>query len=147
MRVAINRNSTGFALNAKQIQYYLMKKGYSNIKFGHEMWYSDCKEKWVWRSFEELPDCIKELTCMDYPEEKMQFGYERVIYDGGEYLDDDMRNCRSDPILIEAIEAFPSCNNRVKNMSIIDIPDGVDFIICEHDCGKEWVAEKHRTWC
>lgn len=29
---------------------------------------------------------------------------------------------------------------------IVDIPDGVEYIICEHDDGTEWIAEKHRTW-
>ena len=33
----------------------------------------------------------------------------------------------------------------ISNLKIIEIPDDIEYDIKEH-AGKEWVAEKHRTW-
>jgi len=30
-------------------------------------------------------------------------------------------------------------------LKVVDVPDDVDWYIDEYD-GKEWVAERHRTW-
>ena len=54
--------------------------------------------------------------------------------------------CRHDPFLIQAIEELgEAANTEVCRMKIVDIPDGVEYIIQE-DAGIEWIAEKHRTW-
>ena len=34
---------------------------------------------------------------------------------------------------------------RYSYLKVVEIPDGVDWQIEEYD-GKEWIAEKHRTW-
>ena len=31
-------------------------------------------------------------------------------------------------------------------IKVLDIPDGVDYIVESGDDGREWVAEVHRTW-
>ena len=31
------------------------------------------------------------------------------------------------------------------NLKMVEIPDDVEWEIADYD-GKEWVAEKHRTW-
>jgi hypothetical protein len=36
-------------------------------------------------------------------------------------------------------------NSRYSDLKIVEIPEGVDWTICEYD-GMEWVAETHRTW-
>jgi hypothetical protein len=53
---------------------------------------------------------------------------------------------RADPDLIAVIEemdgeAFGWC----ADLRIVEIPDDVEWQIEEYD-GREWVAEKHRTW-
>ncbi len=55
---------------------------------------------------------------------------------------------RHDPVLIQIIEemkeaAAVGCYCTLK---LVDIPDGVEYIIQTADDGTEWVAEKHRTW-
>lgn len=52
---------------------------------------------------------------------------------------------RDDPKLIAAIEKLGTEASPEGDVEIIEIPDGVDWVICEYD-GKEWIAEKHRTW-
>lgn len=48
---------------------------------------------------------------------------------------------RNDPHLIALVEMLGDRTN----LKIVEIPDGVEWEICENR-GTEWVAEKHRTW-
>jgi len=63
---------------------------------------------------------------------------------------------RDAPFLVQLIEEseprvrFPYEDSLKKgfifsDLKVVEIPDGVDWIIQEYD-GIEWVAEKHRTW-
>jgi hypothetical protein len=53
---------------------------------------------------------------------------------------------RSDPKLVALVEEMgEKANGRCSSLSIVRIPDGVDYEIAEYD-GFEHVAEKHRTW-
>jgi hypothetical protein len=36
-------------------------------------------------------------------------------------------------------------NTGFSELKIVEIPDGIEWTICEYD-GLEWVAEAHRTW-
>lgn len=53
---------------------------------------------------------------------------------------------RNDADLIAVVEELGGkANSSVSNIKIIEIPDDVEWGIEEYD-GREWVAEKHRTW-
>lgn len=53
---------------------------------------------------------------------------------------------RNDPRLVDAVEKLgDKANGFCAELKIVDIPDGVDWIIENYD-GKEWVSERHRTW-
>lgn len=53
---------------------------------------------------------------------------------------------RNDPNLIKVVvELGDEVNGKCSKLEIIDIPDGVDYVIEEYD-GNEHIAEKHRTW-
>lgn len=53
---------------------------------------------------------------------------------------------RSDPVLVLVVEELGSeASAAWADLKIVEIPDDVDWIIQDYD-GKEWIAEKHRTW-
>ena len=70
----------------------------------------------------------------------------------GHFSDYDLR--RDNPILVYAVQIMGK-HHKAKghhpeywtydSLKMIHIPDDIEWEIGEHD-GKEWVAEKHRTW-
>lgn len=53
---------------------------------------------------------------------------------------------RHDPILVRVVERMGiEANNRFANLKVVEIPDGVEYVVEEYD-GWEHIAEKHRTW-
>lgn len=53
---------------------------------------------------------------------------------------------RNDPLLVQVVkELGEKANDKHASLSIIEIPDGIEFEIEEYD-GMEWVSEKHQTW-
>ncbi len=53
---------------------------------------------------------------------------------------------RDDPVLVKIVEYLGAeANGGYAKLKVVEIPDDVDWAIDEYD-GKEWVAEKHRTW-
>ena len=53
---------------------------------------------------------------------------------------------RDDPYLVQIVrEMGTDANGMYASLKIVEIPGDVDWEIGEYD-GREWVAEKHRTW-
>ena len=53
---------------------------------------------------------------------------------------------RNDPILVQVVEEMGDrAGGRCAELSIVEIPDDVQWVIEEYD-GMEHVAEAHRTW-
>ena len=53
---------------------------------------------------------------------------------------------RNDPYLVQLVEENSELySGRCAELAVTEIPDDVEYEIEEYD-GKEWVAEKHRTW-
>jgi hypothetical protein len=53
---------------------------------------------------------------------------------------------RDDEHLIAVVELMGSeASNKYSELKIVDVPDDVNWYVEEYD-GKEWVAERHRTW-
>jgi hypothetical protein len=53
---------------------------------------------------------------------------------------------RDDEHLIAVVELMGSAAaGGCSELKIVDVPDDVNWCIEEYD-GKEWVAERHRTW-
>ena len=71
---------------------------------------------------------------------------ERVGWDPADKNLHDHMIARDDPDLIAVVQDWGrAANGRFAELKIIQIPTGVEWTIQEYD-GKEWVAEKHRTW-
>lgn len=53
---------------------------------------------------------------------------------------------RNDPVLVAVVEELGvEANGKYASLKVVDVPDDVEWDIGEYD-GREWVAEKHRTW-
>jgi len=53
---------------------------------------------------------------------------------------------RHDARLIQVVEQLGvSANGNYAELKVIEIPDNINYIVCEYD-GLEHVAEEHRTW-
>ena len=53
---------------------------------------------------------------------------------------------RDDEHLIAVVELMGAeASNKYSDLKIVDVPDDVNWYVEEYD-GKEWVAERHRTW-
>lgn len=53
---------------------------------------------------------------------------------------------RANPLLVQVVEELKEeANGRFAKLKIVEIPDGIDWVIEEYD-GSEYVAETHRTW-
>ena len=53
---------------------------------------------------------------------------------------------RDDAHLIAVVELMGTeASNKYSELKIVEIPDDVNWYIEEYD-GREWVAERHRTW-
>jgi len=53
---------------------------------------------------------------------------------------------RDDPALVQLVEENKDkYEGSYASLKVVEIPDDVEWEIEEYD-GKEWVAEKHRTW-
>jgi hypothetical protein len=53
---------------------------------------------------------------------------------------------RDDPLLIQIVkEMGDKADGTFASLRIVEIPDDVNWYIEEYD-GREWVAERHRTW-
>jgi len=71
------------------------------------------------------------------------------------YTSKDMKNSayfsyrkikRDDPILVQVVEELnDAANGEYAELSIVEIPDDVDWTVQEYD-GYEHIAEEHRTW-
>ena len=54
--------------------------------------------------------------------------------------------CRTCPIMVQIVEELGArASSEFSNLGIVAIPDDVDWVIKEYD-GREWIAERHRTW-
>lgn len=129
MRLVINTEIGGFGLSKKAVFRYAELKGITlyTAKLTDEG-YEPVSDDFILEYFTRPIDEInKELRTTDF------FFVENIP--------------RHDPILIQVIEelgeeaASESCEHK-----IIEIPDDIEYTINEGDDGREWVAEKHRTW-
>jgi len=80
---------------------------------------------------------IAELADFNEKKEWYGYGYSRSFSE---------RYDRQDPDLIAAIlQLKDKANGENCHLHIIELPEGIDWEICEYD-GNEWIAEKHRKW-
>ena len=96
----------------------------------------------------------KLLACKGIAWEKQESKYGSISYyhaghvgSNDHYLYDYiLTENRADPDLIAIFEEMGHLTNgSYSRLKIVEVPDDVEWEVDEYD-GKEWVAEKHRTW-
>ena len=54
---------------------------------------------------------------------------------------------RDDTVLVQVVEELGDlANGTYSNLKIVDIPDGVSWVLEDYD-GMESIEEVHRSWC
>lgn len=139
MKVAINTCFGGFGLSIEAVDLYAKKAGFEVYHYvsDYSNGYNNKKNKRY--------DGSDKYLCFFHLKEDI----------GDEPSDEELNNAewfdkieleRNDPILIEVIEELgDKANGMCANLTVVEIPDDVDYIIEEYD-GNEHIAESHRTW-
>ena len=71
---------------------------------------------------------------------------EALYRGGGRYWDCWLRDNRTHPLLIQAVETLGArASGWNANLKVVEIPDGVEYTIETND-GRESIHEKHRVW-
>jgi hypothetical protein len=83
-----------------------------------------------------------------------KFSFDKYSYyrkghagDDNYYLwDSDFLDNRSDPDLVAVVEEMgEAANGWAAELKVVEVPDDAEWFVDDYD-GREWVAEKHRTW-
>ena len=142
MKVVINSCYGGFGLSKEACQRYWELKG-------QQVWIEDdTKFKsmglftvWLLPPEERLTSKEGEDFYMMSMEERKEYNQkysEQTWY----YRDIE----RHDPLLVQVVEELGDASGgRCADLRVVEIPDGVDYIVEEYD-GMEHIAEAHRTW-
>ncbi len=143
MKVVINNCFGGFSLSARAVEHYGKLNGIKEL-FHYVRDFDNEVYKKV--SVEELDGSFTMFTVSTTKE----FGDVVPVSSEMELLDHsyfpNFDNDRHNPHLIETVEELGElANSKVSDLKIVEIPDGVEYVIEDYD-GNEWVAEKHRTW-
>jgi hypothetical protein len=139
-RIVINACHGGFGLSSDGILRYLELCGtpvwqeatHSMVPFKH----------WL---VPPGPERITEPSPQEWSSMTLTERQRRnQIYSTQVFYDRDIP--RDDPFLVKTVlELGDKANGNHAELKVIEIPANVDWIIEDYD-GKEWVAEKHRTW-
>ena len=117
MKIVINTTIGGFRPSNLAVSLYYQAKNYQGEKLEQQ------------KEFES--DCVYFIDPKD--PRKALHGYSNIP--------------RNDPMFVDIVEKLgEKANTDYCELKVVDIPDGVDYIICSNEMGEEWIAEKHRTW-
>jgi hypothetical protein len=133
MKIVINSCYGGFGLSPLASKEYLKLKGKKAYFYNYDY---QTKE-YTKIPLEEAGNTVSILT-KDCGDKTIKVPNEEYFYDG------DMD--RSDPDLVKVVEKLgKKANGMCAELTVVEIPDGVDWEIDEYD-GLENVEEKHRRW-
>jgi hypothetical protein len=140
MKVVINRCYGGFSLSHLALMRYFELKGikvYPEQDTGHWGFWT----YWIVKPEDRIETKEGEAFYSMSMEDRVAYNKmhsEQVVYQHS--------IARNDPALIQAVEELgDKANGGYAELAIVEIPDGVDYVVEEYD-GMEHIAEAHRTW-
>ena len=140
MKVVINRCYGGFGLSHEAVMRYFEIKGITVYpEQGEDYW--KFWTYWLVKPEDRGEDKEGEAFYSMSMDERVAYNKlrsEQTIYER------DIK--RHDPALVQAVEELGErANGSYAELAVVEIPDGIDYIIEEYD-GNEHIAETHRTW-
>jgi len=138
MDIVINACYGGFGLNKKAVMRYAELKRIELYPYISKTIYDTHKKVYGRTPTVDSPD----VMFVSYST--------KPVEDGGEAVDDNYFNegdiPRDDLDLVKVVrEMGDKVNTGCSKLKVVEISDDVEWEIKEYD-GKEWIAEKHRTW-
>lgn len=149
--IVVNNCYGGFRLSPKAMVAYYGKKGIT-VYFYDECWTQELLTRHIRKI---TVDDAQRYAKGDYSHSvgaySKDFGdYVKdfdMIATAGFHVNSDPEDNRDDPDLIAVVKALgDEANTDVSDLAIVEIPDGIEWIIETDDEGHEWVAEKHHVW-
>jgi hypothetical protein len=136
MKIVMNTCYGGFNLSMEALRLYFQRKG-------KEMWLQLHSSGFVTISRVPWEKSVAVTWSAEEKEEKKE-EYDRVRE---EETFQQYSIERNDSALVHIVETLgpDNASGPFCRLKVVEIPDGVEWIINDDD-GKEWVAEKHRTW-
>ena len=132
MKVILNKCYGGFDVSYKAYMLYAKKKG---IKI-----YCYRNDTDAYHKVNREDGRFVNYFMKDFGE---KVGSRDFDWDYCLYLDE---GHREDPVLVEVVEELgKEASGHFGNLVVVDIPDGLDYVIDEYD-GIETLHEKVRTW-
>ena len=131
MKVVINAEHGGFGLSDEAIERYVELSNFNLYRHFDTEWKTISYYTVPYDEYEKVHKQDKR-TGNYYASNALCWSYRDIE--------------RNDPLLVQVVEELgEKVNSRYSLLSIVDIPDDIEWTIDEYD-GSEWVAEKHRTW-
>jgi hypothetical protein len=139
MKIVINTCFGGFGLSCKAEDLYAENKGLTLYRYKQTKYaYKDGVSV-----YEKVGPEEANFFVYTFSEDHGQM-IEGYPSDGTHWSSSDLD--RDDPILIKVLEELgEEANGDFAALKIVDIPEGVEWMIEEHD-GNEHIAECHSTW-
>ena len=134
MKVILNKCFGGFGLSYEAYKLYAKKKGLELFAYelGPNLTYRRANAK------ESFLVTYTTRDCGDNPKFTDETEWKDVLYLSSEH--------REDPVLIEVVEELgDEANTTFSNLRIVDIPDGMDYVIDEYD-GIETLHARVKEW-
>lgn len=146
MKIVLNNFYGGFSLSPlahKRIAELMGKECYF-FKDTHKF-----PEKYIQQTIEEAENEISFYAFTvsnpnDYITEDSVDEWTDIF---GSILFDPYKLKRHDPLLVQVVEELgEKSHGKYSILKIVEIPDGVDYVITATDGTWEIIREKHRTW-
>lgn len=139
MKVILNKCYGGFGISPEGYKLYCQKK---NIPcYFYEA--VPLKDNRIGYKKIKTPDHLDYCLTEDFGDSFESKAGENSEFKKMLYLDSEYRE---DPVLIEVVEELgEKANGRYANLVVVDIPDGLDYVIDDYD-GIETLHERVKEW-